>query len=237
MTNLSITYLGHATTLIALQEQPFLANPYFSRSRLFSKKGEPVTAPNFPDPKAVLVTDARYAHLDLFSYKFISTRVPLIAPKGIGPLLSRFFSNPVVEIPIWSFHREGDVEIHALPVQYRGYRIFRYRSAAAFVLKSPTVTVYYAAGTGPTDQFQEAASLFDIDIAILPVGPHRANFWEKAVVLNPEQVVDAFQKLRAKHLIPIGWKDNTREELERLSKEKNLGDRIHFLNPGQTLSL
>lgn len=238
MTKLRVTYLGLATTLIEIGGQSFLTNPHFSRRILFAQRPDPPPPASLPEPRVILISDARYAHLDLLAFKYFSTHVPIVVPKGLGGFVEKFFPNPIVEIPLWSYHREGEVEIHAVPIRFRGYRWFplRPRATAAYVLKSPRGTVYYAAGTGYSNHFQEVAARFDIDLAILPMGPQHPNRLEKNQTLTPPQTAQAFQELHAEHLIPFNWKDGTREELERLMRGKNLEDKTHFLKLGDHFS-
>ncbi len=250
MANLQITYLGLATTLIKLAEQSFLANPNFSRKILLSKRPEdPGILPSeLPDLTALLVSDARYLHLDLFTYKYFKTSLPIFCPKGLGNFIRKFLPNPLVEIPPWSFHREGEVEIHAVPVRYRGYRIIpgRHGASAAFVLKSPQGSVFYSAGTGYSKHFTEIASLFDLDVAILPVGRPNTPWPTRNQQMTPAETFQAFQEIRAKHLLPIpdGWVLKQKgifpellATLGSLAEKKGMQNRLHPLKPGQNLSL
>jgi L-ascorbate metabolism protein UlaG (beta-lactamase superfamily) len=238
MQKLRISYLGMATTLIEMAGQSFLANPHFSRRILLAERPDPPPPVSFSEPQAILISDLRYSHLDLLAFKYFSTRVPIVVPKGLGGFVEKYFPNPIIEIALWNYHREGEVEIHTVPVRFRGYRWFplRNRAAAAFVLKSPRGAVYYAAGTGYSNVFREVASLFDIDAALLPLGTPRPRWHEKNQTLTPLQTVQAFQELQAKHLLPLDGKEEAREDLARMMKTKSLESKVHFLKSGEQFS-
>src|SRR5262245_8292596 len=122
--NLQITTIGHATALIQMGEQSFLTDPNFSNRILFWKRlKKPGIDPNaLPPLSAILISNANYAHLDIFSFKFFKSTLPIIAPKGLGKFVSKFLPNPVIEIHPWSHHLHQGIEIHAIPVQHHGFR-------------------------------------------------------------------------------------------------------------------
>ncbi len=250
MPALQITYIGQATTLINLGGQSFLANPNFSKKNLLGTRvKEPGVAPaSLPKLSAVLVTDADYDHLDLFSYKFFPSTLPIVAPQGLGKFIGKFLPNPVTEIPPWSYHLHGEVEIHAVPARYFGYRWLpvRHRAACAYVLKSPLGTAYFSGGTAYAEYFKEIASIYDVDAAVFPVGPELLGWWEKKRRMTPEEALQALADLRAGYFFPL-YEDSIKtwgtrglpspEGLKRLVSEKNLCSKVVFLEPGAAFKL
>src|SRR4029079_19670783 len=112
------------TTLIQLSGQSFLSDPNFSKKVLFSKQLEALVAPeSLPPLSGILISDARYRHLDFFSFKFFKSPLPVFCPEGLGGVVRKFLPNPVTEVPRWSFPREAELELHAVPVKYLGFRI------------------------------------------------------------------------------------------------------------------
>jgi L-ascorbate metabolism protein UlaG (beta-lactamase superfamily) len=247
---LSITYIGHATNLIEIQGQNFLSDPNFSQKILGFKRLCPlgIEPSRLPEISAILVSHAHYDHLDIFSYKYFKSTVPIICPKGLGKFIRKFLPNPLIEIPPHSHHVHHGVEIHTVPVHHHGARWLpiRNRAATAFVLKSQNGTVYYAGDSGPGNQFKETSQLFDIDVALLPIGGAKPVWLNKKQKLGPEEALQAFAELKAKHMIPICWgtfnffhekPEASRNELERLVAEKNLGSKVHILEPGNKFEI
>ncbi len=244
--NLQITAIGHATTLIQMGEQTILTDPNFSNRILFWKRlKKPGIEPKaLPALSAILISNAHYDHLDIFSFKYFKSTIPVIVPKGLGKFVSRFLPNPVIEIPPWSHHVHQGVEIHALPVQHIGYRWIpiRNRPSAAYLLRSPEGNVYFTGATGYGKHFKETASLYPIDVALLPIAGYNPPWLHQKNNMNPEEAIRAIEDLKAKHLIPISWgsfltlgekQEEAKMWLERLVAEKNLSSKVHLLSPGE----
>ncbi len=247
---LQITYIGQGTTLIGLSGQYFLTDPNFSNKVLgFKRLAPPGLMPQaLPELSAIIVSHAHYDHLDIFSYKYFKTTLPIIVPEGLGKFVQKFLPNPVIEIPPWSHHLQGGVEIHAVPVKHHGFRWLplRHRASTAYVLKSKEGTVYFAGDSGPGEHFVETASLYDIDVAVLPIGGYKPKWLEKKKKLNPATALEAFRQLRAKHMIPIHWgtfnffnenPEEAKTTLEKLVEEQNMKEKVHVLPPGRTFEL
>jgi Predicted Zn-dependent hydrolases of the beta-lactamase fold len=247
---IKITYIGHGTTLIEGDGQHFLTDPNFSDKILgFRRRRAPGMDPSqLPALSAILVSHSHYDHLDLFSYKFFKTSVPILCPKGVGKFIRKFLPNPVVEIPLGGQHVHRGVPIHLAPVHHHGFRWLpiRYRPAGAFVLQFKEGTVYFAGDTGPGAHFQKTSELFNIDVALLPIGGFPPAWLHKKSKMNPEMALQAFKDLKAKHLVPTSWgvfdffsgkEPDPVEALKKLSTAANLQAQVHPLEPGKSLNL
>ena len=245
---MQITHIGHGTNLVKIQGQNFLTDPVFSEKVLLFKRRKKtgIDPGQLPPLSAILVSHAHYDHLDIFSYKYFKTGIPIIVPKGLGKFIRRFLPNPVVEIPIGGRHLHQDVEIHALPTRHHGCRWvpLRYRAAASFLIKSPEASVYFCGDSGFGEHFQKAGLDHAIDVALLPIGGYHPRWCLKRQKMTPEEAIQAFQDLKAKQMIPINWgvfdfwREDSEEAWKRLELEvgkKSLGAKVHLLQPGQVL--
>lgn len=248
---LHITYGGHATFLIEAQGLHFLTDPNFSRQQwVFFKRreGPGIAADQLPPLSAILVSNALYDHLDLFSYKYFKTTIPIIVPKGIGKFVRKFLPHPVTEIRPGGHHQHFEVKISAVPVKHHGYRILplRYRAANGYVLETPRGTVYFPGMTAYGEQFKETGSNFKIDTALLPVRPTPAQKSKaKGGPLTPAQALQAARELGAQHLIPYRLDTfnlkrkagpDPLKELQTMAQEEGLPLQVHVLSPGQSFS-
>ncbi|HKY64666.1 MAG TPA: MBL fold metallo-hydrolase [bacterium] len=245
---MKITSIGHGTCLLEIGDQVFLTDPCFSERLLFffpRRRKAGLSPMELPPLSAILVSHAHYDHLDVFSYKFFKTEVPIIVPEGLGGFVARFLPNPVVEIPAGGKHLHRGVEIHAQPVKHHGCRWmpWRWRAAAAFVLKSPQESVYFCGDSGYGEQFRKTGEKFSLDAALLPIGGSQPRWLTRHSKLSPDEALEAFRDLKAKKMVPIDWGvfdffgegiDTAEKRMAELIREKKLEDRVQILQPGKS---
>lgn len=245
---MKITYIGHATTLIELNGNHFLTDPHFGRRHLVFKRVIPLSydPAHLPELTACLVSHAHYDHLDIGSYKYIPSSVPIIVPEGIGKLLSSFLNNPIIELTTWATQRLGEAEVIAVPVAHVGGRLLklRFRKTVGFVLKARGQTVYFAGDSSYGPHFKQVGQMFSIDAALLPIGAYFPRWLTRKKHMDPSEALQAFEDLRAKHLIPIHW-GTFRQTLEPadgallwlkrlLGGLPSLQNSVHILRPGES---
>ncbi len=249
--NIQLNYIGHSTVFIRCGNQVFLTDPNFSERVMFQGKrlAAPGMAPEkLVDLSAILVSNACYDHLDIFSYKYFSTHTSLLAPKGVGSILKKFLPNPVTEISKNGHHSIFGHQIHALPVKKSSFRLLplRQRGACAFLIESPLGNIYFSGDTAYGDHFKEAAKKFDIDIALLPLETknNRISFTTKT--LQPEEWLNAAQDLQAKHTLPIRWgtfntsndtQDAAIHQLKEAAKKHAYAGKVHFWKIGDSVEI
>ena len=174
--SLKITYLGHATCLIESAAGTILTDPHFGRRCLWRPRVQPLTYPvgQLPPLSAVLITHAHYDHLDVESFKYIPSRVPVIVPPRIGAFLHRFINNPIIELAQWVPHTVTDtLAITPVPVRHGGGRAvpgFRFPYVHGYHVKMGDRQLYFAGDTGYGTHFREVGHVYPFDIALLPIG-------------------------------------------------------------------
>lgn len=249
--NIKLTYIGHGSCLIECGRQSFLTDPNFSERVMFEGKrlSPPGLSPkDLPSLAAILVSNACYDHLDVFSYKYFSTHTSLLAPKGVGQILQKFLPNPVTEISRWGHHSIFGHQIHALPVKKSSYRLFPFiqRGACAFLIESPLGNIYFTGDTAYGDHFKKAAQKFDIDIAILPLATKNNRISLTSKTLNPEEWLNAAHALKAKHAFPIRWgtfdvtsesKEEAIKQLKENASQHAYSGQIHFWQIGDQVDI
>lgn len=256
---IAITYIGHATTLIESGESRILTDPHFGNWVLALKRKEKLNYDpgQLPDLSAVVISHAHHDHLDLDSFKYIKSSVPVFVPEGIARLVSKFVRNPIIELHEFASHKlPNGTEITATPAKHVGFRWtgLRYRNSNGYMISfkgSPQANgqcpqVFFAGDTAYGPHFKEIGQMFGsqspIDIALLPVAGYRPSWLMKHWHMDPAEAIEAFLDLGAKKMVPIhfgAFKLSTEkikepiEWLTRLALERELGDKIQILRSGE----
>lgn len=249
---IAITYIGHATTLIKSGESVILTDPNFSEKVFFAKRQEPINIDlgRLPELSAVVISHAHFDHLDLNSFRYIKSNVPIFVPEGIGKLVSKYVRNPVVELDHFSSHTLPDgTSITATEAKHHGFRIsgLTYRKCNGYLIKFKTgEKAFFAGDTGYGRHFKEIRTTYGaegpIDIALLPIASYAPRWFMKSRHLNPTEALEAFLDLGAKKMIPIHFgafklssekMDEPVEWLKRVASERNLSENVMILKSGE----
>ena len=152
---------------------------------------------------AVLLSHAHHDHLDFASLNRVGRATPVVAPRGLGPLLRRRGFTDVHEMGVGETHEIGALRIEATFAAHDGARPpYPARAPALGYAVLGTRRVYFA---GDTDLFPEMAGLVpDLDLALLPIwgwGPSLG----RGAHLDPTTAADALALLRPRIAVPIHW--------------------------------
>ncbi len=246
MSKLKITFVGHATFLIEWEGESILTDPNFSQRVLGLRRlQEPGLKPEkLPPLTAIAVTHAHYDHLDIFSYKYFSTQTPILVPDGLEKLIQKFLPNPVTEIPLWSKHKVGNIQVFTVPVKHQGFRLsgLTYRGTTGYIFKKGDLSIFFPGDTAYSEHFSEIAKAHKIDIALLPIGAYEPRWMMKNRHMNPEEALKAFEDLKARIMIPYHWgtfrisaekPEAPLEWLQKILSEKPDG-RVKILQMGES---
>lgn len=240
--SLKVTYIGHATTLIEWNGFNILTDPVFSERVLCFKRKTPLAfdPAQLPKLNAIVISHAHYDHLDLFSFKYIPSDVPIFVPQGLSQAIAPFVKNTVVELATWArFPLEKNLGLCAVPAKHPGGRFLiplRYRLCHGFVFSSNNEHLYFAGDTSYGDHFSKICSLFPLKLALLPLARSRHTFLTQHRHLDQEGFVKAWEDLGKPDCIPYHWGAffgwGTQESaFQTLSK--TMGDKWHRVNPGE----
>lgn len=243
-----IQFVGHACIWLTLSDKHFFLDTNFSSKILGLKRhSEPgIDIHHLPDTSALLVTNPRHDHLDFFSYKYFSSRVPLVAPNGLGSFIQKFISNPVSELEPWESIEINEVKITAVPANHKSRRLFQMGSQQCngYVLECNGLTVLYIGASGYAPLFREIGDRFKINYACLPIGGYEPAWLNQRKNMNPSEAVQAFKDLKADYMIPIQWGgfrisvETPHTPLYLLEKEilaPHLQEKVYILYPGQNV--
>jgi L-ascorbate metabolism protein UlaG (beta-lactamase superfamily) len=248
---LAVLWVGHATTLLQLDDRFVLTDPLLTDSvgQLTQRLQEPGIDPaNLPPIDVALVSHMHFDHLSLGSLDLIESKVRrLFVPRG-GLVYVPNYAFDVRELATWESFEDRGMRITAVPVKHLGYR---YGADAAWMTKSFTgyvveyrgLTVYFSGDTAyDAERFRATAERFPhIDLALLPIAPiHPRGFMEE-VHADPAEAVQAFVDLRARTMVPIHFDTlingfdgpgEARTTLRRVVHARGLDDRVRILPIG-----
>lgn len=217
--DLRVSFVGHDTVLIQTQGLNILTDPIWSlRASPVSWAGpKRVSAPGIPFdrlPKIdlVLISHCHYDHLDLPTIQRLWSRdKPLIVtPLGNDAIIQ--LHDPSIRVETLDWHQWKAVNhqcaIHLEPLQHWSARTLWDRNHAlwgAFVLITPSGTLYFAADTGYAGGiFREARQKFGpFRLALLPIGAYKPRWFMHYGHMGPEEAVLAHQDLGGPYTMGI----------------------------------
>lgn len=249
---LVLTWVGHATTLVQMDDVFFLTDPVFTKTvgEISARLVEPgLTVESLPHINVVLISHLHFDHLSLGSLDLIQDKVDrLYAPKG-GLAYIPDYPFETDELGWWQSVELGGMKITAVKVQHNGMRYgidagWMKTSYTGYVVQYHGLTVYYAGDTAfNRDDFVETARRFPhIDLAILPIGPIKPRSIMESMHEDPEEAFAAFDLLHAKYMIPIHYETfinsvdaphDSRNAFDALVKERHDEARAFRLEIGQ----
>ncbi|WP_210496406.1 MBL fold metallo-hydrolase [Microvirga antarctica] len=219
---LRIVLIGHASFLIQVAGLNILIDPVFSdRASPFTFAGpRRVNAPgiafdDLPPIHAVLLTHNHYDHLDLATLGRLwrRDRPRLIAPLGNDTIIQAAFPDIAVETHDWDGTADlgSGVIAHLRPACHwsaRGVRDRRMALWCAYVLTTPSGTIYHVGDTGFGDGaiFRDLSDRFGPPrVANLPIGAYEPRWFMQPMHMNPQDAVEALQILGAAQALGHHW--------------------------------
>jgi L-ascorbate metabolism protein UlaG (beta-lactamase superfamily) len=208
----SITYLGHATFWIHLQDKDVLTDPVFGNTGLFFSRHTPfpLSPSELPCPQVVLISHSHYDHLDKDSLRFLGTKPLYITPLGYKDWFSRNLPGSSVKELDWfeEFTYEG-ISFRFLPAQHWTKRTpfdTNRRLWGSWLIEGKGRKIFFSGDSGYFYGFKEYGRKFGpLDAAILPIGAYEPRWFMKGHHMNPGEAVRAFLDLRAQVFIPQQW--------------------------------
>ena len=199
-----VTFVGHATVLIALAGARLLTDPVLRDRLLHLRRRVPSPAPSVTERiDAVLISHLHGDHVDLPSLRRLGGEVRLIAPRGAGAWLhARGFAH-VEELSAGEATRVGAAEVVAVPALHKGRRwpaVGRQAPPIGFEVRGER-NVYFA---GDTDLFPGMADMAGrIEVALLPVWGWGPTLGEGH--LDPRRAAEAVARIHPRIAVPIHW--------------------------------
>lgn len=246
--SVQVYWIGHATILIKLYDKWILTDPNFSESLGVVVKRyiePPMEIKDVPELDAVVISHSHFDHLDKATLKNLKIKGTVFVPPGAGTYIPTKLHPQKLEMSPWDSLDLNGLKITAVPARHFGGRwlldnLWDGDPYTGYIIQYKDTIIYFAGDTGYQKEiFEEIGNKFQIDLALLPVGPSKGP--NNPVHINPAEAVQAFQDLQAKKMIPMHFgtfyrsMESELPELQRVLTP--LGNKAILLSIGESWTL
>jgi L-ascorbate metabolism protein UlaG (beta-lactamase superfamily) len=212
---LSLSCLGHATTLINLHGTVILTDPALL-DRVGFEVGERIVGPKRVLPPAlhieelpaldlVLVSHAHPDHMDVNTLARLPKRATLVVPSRCSDIVASCGFTDVRELATGDTIEIAGARITAVEVVHYGKRHaldrVRGRGYNGYLMAKNGNSVFFGGDTAHA-QFAPSVAPNGVDVAVFGIGGYDPFVWNHA---TPEQAWDMARQLKARWFLPMHW--------------------------------
>lgn len=210
---LVVTWIGHATVLIQLDDKFVLTDPVFTETvgNISARLVEPgVEVRHLPQIDAVVISHLHMDHLSLGSIDLIEDKVDRIyMPEGGAVYLPRGRVLPR-ELSRFESDEVDELTVTAVPVKHLGWRYgfdqsWMTVSFTGYVIEYHGLSVYFGGDTAyDRPAFEATAARFgELDLVLMPIAPIEPRDFMCRSHTDPKEALDAFEDLGGRYFVPI----------------------------------
>jgi L-ascorbate metabolism protein UlaG (beta-lactamase superfamily) len=205
-----IWWIGHATFIIKMSGIVIITDPVLASLPLVHRLVEPAINLNeIPHVDYVLISHNHWDHLDQDSINILAQKnqnITLLLPAGN---LYKFQNTSIkcLEFNWWQKIAFNNLNFVFLPAHHWSQSTLfdRNKSLWGSWLIQGQQSVYFAGDSAYASHYQEIAALYNIDYALLPIGPCEPRELMCKSHMGPEEALAACIDLKAKFMIPMHW--------------------------------
>jgi len=221
--NLSATWLGHATVYTRLDGISFITDPVWANRvspfRWFGPKRyrkPPCSIDEIPTLNFGVISHNHYDHLDADAVKRLSRRFPdmeWFVPVGLGDWMRSSVNNNLVHELTWGEHvtltfNNTKYQIYCVPAQHWSQRGLFDRNKSlwsGWAILGPTRKFYYSGDTGFCQkEFEKiGTNLGPFDLSAIPIGCYEPRWFMKSQHIYPQEVVEIHKLVRSSKTLGI----------------------------------
>lgn len=213
-----LSWVGHATVVVETGGKTILTDPLWSKRingfiRRLRAPGLELEHVGRVD--CVVVSHNHYDHLDWPTIQRLPRTTTCVVPLGLGAAFRRRGFADVRELDWWeATHLEATpghapVTVELVPAHHWSRRSLWDLNASlwgGFVIHGAGRKVYFSGDTAYGTAFRDIAGRHpDIDVAVLPIGAYEPRELNALVHTSPEEALQAFVDLGARHMLPVHW--------------------------------
>lgn len=213
-----ITWIGHATFLIQINNINIVTDPVFFGLTMVYPRQSPVgiRLEDLPPIDLVIISHTHRDHLDEDSIKFINNafKPRFLVPKGAKQWFLDSACENVMEFT-WAektAYQQNDqfpCEFYFLPsVHWCNRGLFDINTAlwGSWMIVSDNFKIYFAGDSAYSEHFKTIGTIFEnIDVALLPIGPNEPRNLMEHSHVSAQEAYQAFIDLNARIFIPMHW--------------------------------
>jgi len=222
--DIRITWIGHATTLVEMENVKILTDPIFSDrcspSQLFGTKRyrpPPCSIEELPKIDIVVISHNHYDHLDLNSVQGLNSRfgkgITWLVPKGVKQWMRSCGVENVYELSWWEEHEYSkDLRIISTPCQHWCKRtLFDDNQAlwCSWSIVGATKRFFFAGDTGYPLQYPVFEKIGEkygpFHLSAIPIGAYDPRWMMQEQHVDPEQAVKIHKDVKSRNSIGIHW--------------------------------
>ncbi|XP_061107508.1 N-acyl-phosphatidylethanolamine-hydrolyzing phospholipase D [Conger conger] len=262
---LRVTWLGHATVLVEMDDLVVLTDPVFSQRASplqfvgYKRFRDPACAvAQLPRVHAVLISHTHYDHLDVGSVVSLNERfggeLRWFVPLGLLDWMQRCGCENVIELDWWEENcvpGHDEVTFVCTPSQHWCKRTPLDENRAlwgSWSVLGPCNRFFFAGDTGYCPVFEEIGKRFGpFDLAAIPIGAYMPRNVMQSQHVDPEEAVRIHIDVQAKQSVAIHWGtfalahepylDPPLRLKEALEKHGLSQDKFFVLNHGESREL
>lgn len=215
----AITWLGHASFLIRLNDKNILTDPFLSERaspyRWIGPKrsvSPGIHLENLPGVDVIIVSHNHYDHLDDETVRALPDKesIQVLVPLGLGRFFSERGYQKVQELDWGQSQNVDGLKFTALPAVHFSARSRSDRNQtlwASWFIATDEQKLYFLGDSGYADKiFNDIGKQYGpFDYAIVPIGAYEPRDLMQPVHVNPEESAIVGRKLGARHLIASHW--------------------------------
>jgi L-ascorbate metabolism protein UlaG (beta-lactamase superfamily) len=200
-----ITTIGHATTLINLDGQQILTDPWFNDPiHLVCRHKYPLGIPldRLPVLDLLAISHCHRDHFDIGAIEQVNRSATVVIPSSEIRRVEGFGFREVVGLDHWQSRHVGGLRVTALPAVHPV-------PENCYIFQSKEKTIFFGADTRLFPGMSAIGNSFDIDVALLPISglvfPAGRSGLVRRLCMSPSQAAEAALRLKAKAVIPIHY--------------------------------
>ena len=213
-----ITWIGHMSTLIKLDDKHILTDPFFSDYASpippFGPKRivkASIGIKDLPQIDIVIISHSHYDHLDLPSLENLPNKenITIITPLKVSQYFNHLNFKKVIELDWHDSVKIGSITFTAMPVTHWSKRyIFKTNDTlwAGYSIVSKNKRIFFSGDLEYASYYKKLGEKYGpFDLAILSISPYKPKEIMRGSHCEPKNCLKLALDLKAKKFMPIHW--------------------------------